>query len=95
MDIVNGYQCRNCTDIDYAKRHIDPAHPKDGPYGINKSNGVERGPAVLLGGALAPAGSVSGVSAAGAVGSTPGVNPAPPQVTPAVYRPGATLNVSA
>jgi hypothetical protein len=33
--IVNGYTCKNCTDVDYAKKHIDPAHPKSGPYGIN------------------------------------------------------------
>ena len=32
---VNGFQCKNCTDVDYAKKHIDPAHPKDGPYGID------------------------------------------------------------
>jgi hypothetical protein len=35
ISFVNGFQCRNCTDIDYAKKHIDPAHPQDGPYGIN------------------------------------------------------------
>jgi len=33
--IVNGYRCKNCTDVDYAKKHIDPAHPKSGPYGID------------------------------------------------------------
>jgi hypothetical protein len=33
--IVNGFRCKNCTDVDYAKKHIDPAHPKSGPYGIN------------------------------------------------------------
>jgi hypothetical protein len=32
---VNGFTCRNCTDVDNAKKHIDPAHPKSGPYGIN------------------------------------------------------------
>jgi hypothetical protein len=32
---VNGFLCRNCTDIDNAKKHIDPAHPKSGPYGVN------------------------------------------------------------
>jgi hypothetical protein len=32
---VNGFMCRNCTDVDHAKKHIDPAHPKSGPYGIN------------------------------------------------------------
>ena len=33
--IVNGFTCKNCTDVDYAKKHIDPAHPKSGPYGID------------------------------------------------------------
>ena len=32
---VNGFSCRNCTDVDYAKRHIDPAHPRAGPFGMN------------------------------------------------------------
>lgn len=33
---INGFACRTCTDVALAKRHIDPAHPKDGPYGLNK-----------------------------------------------------------
>src|SRR5438045_9429030 len=80
MELVNGYQCRNCTDIDYAKRNIDPQHPKDGPFGINKTNGVERGPAVVLDGRLAPtapASSVNGVAA---------VDPAPPSGPAAATR---------
>jgi len=32
---VNGFECHNCTEVDYAKKHIDPAHPKSGPYGID------------------------------------------------------------
>ena len=32
---VNGFSCRNCTEVDYAKRHIDPAHPRAGPFGMN------------------------------------------------------------
>ncbi|CAN1539413.1 hypothetical protein MCEMIH15_01694 [Caulobacteraceae bacterium] len=31
MEIVNGYMCRDCTDVSYAKKNINPAHPKDGP----------------------------------------------------------------
>jgi hypothetical protein len=30
METVNGEMCRDCTDVPYAKRNIDPAHPKDG-----------------------------------------------------------------
>ncbi|MDR3499601.1 MAG: hypothetical protein P4L72_10280 [Parvibaculum sp.] len=32
---VNGFKCRNCTEVDEAKKHIDPAHPKSGPYGVD------------------------------------------------------------
>ena len=32
---VNGFQCRNCTDVDYAKRNVDPAHPRSGPNNVN------------------------------------------------------------
>src|SRR3954468_21648777 len=35
---VNGYQCWNCTDVDNAKKHIDPAHPKAGPYGVDAAD---------------------------------------------------------
>jgi hypothetical protein len=62
MELVNGYRCYNCTDVDYAKRNIDPAHPKDGPYGLNasgKAEGASWGPAVQLGGALSGVGPTS------------------------------------
>lgn len=55
MEIVNGFMCKNCTDVDYAKKHIDPAHPKDGPYGVNnleKQAEARREKAVKFGGAL-------------------------------------------
>lgn len=35
---VNGFTCHNCTDVDYARKHIDPAHPKAGPYGVDAKN---------------------------------------------------------
>ena len=35
---VNGYQCWNCTDVANAKKHVDPEHPKAGPYGIDAAN---------------------------------------------------------
>ena len=54
---VNGYACKNCTDVDYAKKHIDPSHPKDGPYGVNAKDQppstLDAKPAVTLSGALA------------------------------------------
>lgn len=50
---VNGFSCRNCTEVDEAKKHIDPAHPKDGPYGVNAKPAGSHGPAVILGGRFA------------------------------------------
>lgn len=39
---VNGYECRNCTDVDLAKKHIDPAHPKSGPYNVDAKSDPTR-----------------------------------------------------
>lgn len=33
--MVNGYACKNCTDVDYARKHIDPQNPRAGPYGVD------------------------------------------------------------
>lgn len=32
---VNGFSCRNCTDVAFAEKNIDPAHPERGPFDIN------------------------------------------------------------
>lgn len=68
---VNGYSCKNCTDVDYAKKHIDPAHPKDGPYGIDARNNPtsKTSPAVILDGRLA--GLNSSASSPSAPSTTP------------------------
>jgi hypothetical protein len=43
VQVVNGYVCNNCTEVDLAKRGIDPAHKNDGPYGVNsEKNRAER-----------------------------------------------------
>ena len=59
LEIVNGYPCFNCTDVGYAKRGIDPAHPEDDPSKPGQAakpsgnSGVDaRGPAVTFGGKL-------------------------------------------
>ena len=33
MQVVNGYFCRNCADVELAKRGVDPAHPKKAFHG--------------------------------------------------------------
>ena len=50
---VNGFTCRNCTDVDHARKHIDPAHPRSGPYDVNAATDPSRGTeALVFGGAL-------------------------------------------
>ncbi len=71
---VNGYQCRNCSDVDLAKKHIDPAHPKSGPFNVDAKSDPSRilQNAVQFGGLLAGAktgGAGSGPAAASATGS--------------------------
>lgn len=55
-EMINGYPCKTCTDVDYAKKNIDPAHPKDGPFGVNnpeKAAKAAHDKAVKFGGSLA------------------------------------------
>jgi hypothetical protein len=39
IELVNGYVCRNCTDVEYAKRGVDPADPK----GTDQTGRTHRG----------------------------------------------------
>lgn len=50
---VNGYACHNCSEVAEAKKGIDPAHPKSGPYGVNAADDPTRKDAVSFGGLLA------------------------------------------
>jgi hypothetical protein len=60
---VNGFTCKNCTDVDYANKHIDPAHPKSGPYGINAKSdpSVKPDTFIKFGGKLAGGSQASSV----------------------------------
>jgi hypothetical protein len=56
MQVVNGYLCRDCTDVLRAQKGVDPAHPKDGPYGRDRDpNDLTRGAAPV---SLATSGAV-------------------------------------
>jgi hypothetical protein len=89
FSLVNGFICHNCTDIDYAKRHVDPQHPKDGPYGIDKDQAGDHGPAVTFGGSLADPSSRTGVSAVNPVDASQ----RPPEASD--QRPGGRIDISA
>lgn len=56
MEIINGYVCKDCSDVALAKRYVDPAHPKDGPNGRDSEAAKAKQAdekAVLFGGNLA------------------------------------------
>ena len=55
MEVINGFVCRTCTDVENAKKFIDPARPEAGPVNPGSAETVQRGPAVVFGGALAGA----------------------------------------
>jgi hypothetical protein len=61
---VNGFQCRNCTDVENAKKHIDPQHPKSGPYNIDAKTDPTRQTSVILSGALSGLNSVTSSTSA-------------------------------
>jgi hypothetical protein len=53
---VNGFTCHNCTDVDFAKKHIDPAHPKSGPYDVDAKSDPSQQTTPLKAKADAPSG---------------------------------------
>jgi len=40
--LVNGFSCRNCSDVSLAEKNIDPAHPQAGPFGVNDPKAAEK-----------------------------------------------------
>jgi hypothetical protein len=101
MELVNGYPCFNCTDVDLAKKGINPAKPQDDPrspnYDPTSANGANsaRGPSsardgasVTFGGSLTALNSVQ--PAAEDQTSQSGL----PQQQPQWQRPGSTLDIT-
>lgn len=54
LNIVNGYVCHNCTDVENAKKGVDPAHPKKDISSRSQAKTGEalNTPSVILSGAL-------------------------------------------
>ena len=94
MDAVSGYSAGSYVSFDLARRATDSTRPTGGPAAAGKTSGVEHGPAVMFGGALASIGAVAGVNPVSGGGRALAVTPVPP-VKPVVYRPGALVNISA
>lgn len=38
MEVVNGYVCKTCCDVDLAKRNINPADPRDDVHNPKSPN---------------------------------------------------------
>jgi len=95
MEVVNGYPCKNCTDVDLAKKGIDPAKPKDGPNGVyaadkakdsakaDKANRGEDSKGPDFGPAVTLSGAFANVQASGQAEKTQ------------PYKPGSISSISA
>ena len=89
---VNGFTCRNCTDVDNAKKHIDPAHPKSGPYNVDAATDPTRKTsAIVFGGSLDKLNQTPGeaTSAARPTGTRPAARTSPgspPATRPTAHR---------
>src|SRR4051812_30158446 len=99
INLVNGYVCHNCTDVDYAKKGIDPAHPnKNDPLNpktkaqnaIAGDDQTQIKPVVILSGALAKLAAANGPDA---VPSSTAANQNP-SLASDVSGTGARLNIS-
>ncbi len=95
MEIVNGFPCKNCTDVDLAKKGIDPAKPKDGPNGVyaadkakdaDKADKANRG-VDDKGPGFGPAVTLSGALA--------NVQPTGQAEKTQPYQPGSSVSISA
>ena len=77
--MVNGFPCKNCTEVDLAKAHIDPQHPNAGPYGTNAKADPSLAGKQLNGttGAASFGGALSGADGSGSPSSsaTPPTSP--------------------
>jgi hypothetical protein len=96
IELVNGFVCFNCTDIDLAKKGINPAKPQDDPRSLNydptsptaKHAGSDSA-AVKFGGALS---ALNGAQASDQQGS--GLGGSASQQQQSLRQPGATLDIT-
>ncbi|HET8939995.1 MAG TPA: hypothetical protein VFN67_41425 [Polyangiales bacterium] len=56
MQVVNGYVCRDCSDVALAKKGVDPAQPERARTGVERTVEARPEPGTL--GALADRGDV-------------------------------------
>ena len=42
MEIVNGFPCYNCTDVDYALKHVDPATGRKGLVAVQETEAAKK-----------------------------------------------------
>jgi hypothetical protein len=96
MDVVNGYVCKTCCDVELARRNIDPADPRDDVHNPKSPNyGKTEDPHHP--GKPLPAWDAQAVNLSGALAKVHGAaNAQDPTGTPSsTYQPGAVVSVSA
>ena len=42
MEIVNGFPCYNCADVDYALKHVDPATGRKGLVAVQEAEATRK-----------------------------------------------------
>ena len=95
MELVNGYPCFNCTDVELAKKGVNPAKPQDNPNSPSydpsaqgaKASGFDQS-AIKFGGGLS---ALNGTQSSGQNGS----NPSGSDSGARQNQPGTTLNITA
>ena len=96
MEVVNGYVCKTCCDVDLAKRHINPADPQDDVHNPKSPNyGKTEDPQNP--GKPAPSWETKAVTFGGMLAKVHGaVNTQDPTGTESsTYQPGSVVSVSA
>ncbi len=88
---VNGFTCHNCTEVDEAKKHIDPAHPQSGPYGVNAATDpTNKKSFIQFGGSLSQTN-----TSAQSVANANSPDATSPQTTAQATAPGQLVNIHA
>jgi hypothetical protein len=72
MEIVNGFPCYNCTDVDYALKHVDPATGRKGLVAVQEAEAT--GKTEKLATADADNAEIAAGQKAAKVAPAPGVN---------------------
>lgn len=95
MEIVNGYPCKNCTDVENARKGIDPAKPQAGPNGVNAIDAAKEADKSRDAAKTAADGPADRGPAVTLSGALAEITPPDEAQTAQAYRPGSTFSFAA